>query len=183
MPSDKEGTFYELNWNISEIFTIRRFTPRKKCLPIRKALSTNLNWNVLETSGLFKLRNPPLFQIRDKQGGVSYESPRSPKFPPCGGLKIAKTLIFGRFSKFQNPKIFRDKQGGFLMKGGFLNLNSPDLSWFWYHWVEEFTPLFLATPHQNLSTWTRWLLFSIYRGFPYAHSVIDPTLMKIHVFQ
>ena len=30
-----------------------------------------------------------------------------PKFPPCGGLKIAKTLIFGRFSKFQNPKIFR----------------------------------------------------------------------------
>ena len=58
-------------------------------------------------SGLFKLRTPPLFQIRDKQGGVSYESARSPKFPPCGGLKIAKTLIFGRFSKFQNPKIFR----------------------------------------------------------------------------
>ena len=78
-------------------------------------------------SGLFKLRNPPLFQIRDKQGGVSYESPRSPKFPPCGGLKIAKTLIFGRFSKFQNPKNFRDKQGGFLIKGGFLNLNTPDV--------------------------------------------------------
>ena len=91
-----------------------------------------LKWETFSsgTSGLFKLRNPPLFQIRDKQGGVSYESPRSPKFSPCGGLKIAKTLIFGRFSKFQNPKIFRDKQGGFLMKGGFLNLNTPDLNIF-----------------------------------------------------
>ena len=81
-----------------------------------------------------QVKNPPLFQIRDKQGGVSYESPRSQKFPPCGGLKIDKTLIFGRFSEISDPenfsafgrKFFGTNKGGFLMKGGFLNLNIPD---------------------------------------------------------
>ena len=73
-----------------------------------------------------QVKNPPLVPDPGQTRGVLMKVPDPQNPPPCGGLKIAKTLIFGRFSKFQNPKIFRDKQGGVLMKGGFLNLNIPD---------------------------------------------------------
>ena len=55
---------------------------------------------------------------------------RSQNVHPSGGLKIAKTLIFELFGRFKIPKNFRDKQGGFLIKGGFLNFNTPDDYWF-----------------------------------------------------
>ena len=60
------------------------------------------------------VKNTPLFQIREKQGGFLMKMPDPKKKSPCGGLKIDKTLIFGRFSEFGIPIFFRDKQGGFL---------------------------------------------------------------------
>ena len=40
VPPGQGGTFYELNGNILEIFTIRQFTAREKCLRGAEALST-----------------------------------------------------------------------------------------------------------------------------------------------
>ena len=86
-----------------------------------------------EASVLFKLRTP-LVPDPGQTRGVLMKVPDPQNFPPSGGKSSAKKLIFGRFSTFQVPKIFRPSaekfsgqtRGGFLMKGGFLNLNTPD---------------------------------------------------------
>ena len=50
--------------------------------------------------------------------------------------KSAKNMIFELFRTFKSPKNFRPaaekilgtNKGGFLIKGGFLNFNTPDVS-------------------------------------------------------
>ena len=59
-------------------------------------------------------------------GAGTSTNPTDPKKIPLRGQKIDKTLIFGRFSEISVPKNFREKQGGFLIKRGILNYNTPD---------------------------------------------------------
>ena len=80
----------------------------------------------------FIRKPPPLFQIRDKQGGGAFLLNRSEvqKISACGGLKtsflnvseqIGATFFFGL-----RPKKMVAKQGGFLHKGGVLQRNVTD---------------------------------------------------------
>ena len=59
------------------------------------------------------LRNPPLLQIGDKQGGflIKWSDPKNDH------KKSAKNMIFV-FRTFKVQKKSSEKQGGFLIKGG-----------------------------------------------------------------
>ena len=58
---------------------------------------------------LSSLKNfPPLFQIGEKQGGeISQRPPNPQKNSACGGPKLLKNLIFGRFRAFGSLKKIR----------------------------------------------------------------------------
>ena len=76
------------------------------------------------------LRNPPCCRSGTNKGGFLLNG----QIPKMIIKKSAKNMIFELFRTFKSPKKFRPaaekflgtNKGGFLIKGGFLNINTPD---------------------------------------------------------
>ena len=138
-------TFFHYKIAVSERFPAQKHTknPKKSASSSRY---DHQNFHIFENSKNFLFflkilifrkrtsKKPPLVTDPGQtRGGFLMKMPDPQNFPPSGGKSSAKKLIFGRFSTFQVPKIFRPSaekfsgqtRGGFLWKGGFLTWITP----------------------------------------------------------